>query len=235
MTEERVKARRRRRGPGPSSPGRICCAGGGRPYSLPSRQASDAGVEATGCACAGAILALICCVLIIHYDFRIDRAIAQVIHPPPRSITWLVTVVYDVGSFGITIALVLLALIARRWVVARDIALSAAAAAAVSGILILVLGGRGEQAQRNRDPRVFRELPGPPDRSVHGGHHGGAAVSGPGPATSHRDLHRARRDGLSRRRSRAAAQRAGQPGHRVGDNGTGPAGLRLPARPPLGR
>src|SRR3984957_17834569 len=92
---------------------------------------------------AGAILALVCCVLIIHYDSRIDRAIVQVIHPPPRSITWLVTVVYDVGSFGVTIALVLLALIARRWVVARDIALSAAAAAAVSGILILVLGGRG--------------------------------------------------------------------------------------------
>ena len=92
---------------------------------------------------AGAILALACCVLIIRYDSRIDRAIAQVIHPPPRSITWLVTVVYDVGSFGVTIALVLLALIARRWVVARDIALSAAAAAAVSGILILVLGSRG--------------------------------------------------------------------------------------------
>src|SRR6202044_2248159 len=92
---------------------------------------------------AGAILALICCVLIIHYDSRIDRAIAQVIHPPPRRITWLITVVYDVGSFGVTIALVLLALVARRWVVARDIALSAAAAAAVSGILVLVLGSHG--------------------------------------------------------------------------------------------
>jgi hypothetical protein len=29
----------------------------------------------------------VCCVLIIRYDSRIDRAIAQVIHPPPRSIT----------------------------------------------------------------------------------------------------------------------------------------------------
>jgi hypothetical protein len=74
---------------------------------------------------AGAILALICCLLIIRYDSRIDRAIGQVIHPPPRSITWLVTVVYDVGAFGVTIAVVALALIARRWVVARDIGLSA--------------------------------------------------------------------------------------------------------------
>jgi uncharacterized membrane protein YbhN (UPF0104 family) len=92
---------------------------------------------------AGAILALVCCLLVIRYDSRIDRAIAQVIHPPPRSITWLVTVVYEVGSFGVTIVLVLLALVARRWVVARDIALSAAGAAVVSGILILLLGSSG--------------------------------------------------------------------------------------------
>ena len=92
---------------------------------------------------AGAILALVCCVLVIRYDSRIDRAITQVIHPPPRSITWLVTVVYDVGAFGVTIVLAGLALLARRWVVARDIALSAAGTAAVSGILILLLGSSG--------------------------------------------------------------------------------------------
>jgi uncharacterized membrane protein YbhN (UPF0104 family) len=92
---------------------------------------------------ATAVLALVGCLLVIRYDSRVDRAIAQVIHPPPWSITWLVTVVYDLGSFGVTIALVALALIARRWVVARDIALSAAVAAAASGIVILLLGGNG--------------------------------------------------------------------------------------------
>jgi uncharacterized membrane protein YbhN (UPF0104 family) len=91
----------------------------------------------------GAILALVCCVLIIRYDSRIDRAITQVIHPPPRSIAWLVTVVYDAGAFGVTIILVGLALVARRWVIARDIALSALVAAAVSGLLILLLGSSG--------------------------------------------------------------------------------------------
>ena len=90
-----------------------------------------------------AVAALACCLLVIRYDTRVDRAIAQVLHPPPWSITWLVTVVYDVGSIGVTIAIVALALIARRWVVARDIALSAAGAAAVSGILIAFLGGSG--------------------------------------------------------------------------------------------
>ncbi|HTU08291.1 MAG TPA: hypothetical protein VMG13_22280, partial [Trebonia sp.] len=90
-----------------------------------------------------AALALVCSLLVIRYDSRVDRAITQVIHPPPWSITWLVTVVYDAGSVGVIVVLVALALIARRWVVARDIALSAAGAAAVSWIVIELVGGRG--------------------------------------------------------------------------------------------
>ena len=96
-----------------------------------------------GARLAAAILALVCCLLIIRYNSRIDRAIVQVLHPPPWSITWLVTVVYDLGSYGVTAALLVLALIARRWMLARDIALAAAGAAALSGILILLLGRNG--------------------------------------------------------------------------------------------
>ncbi|MGH3208920.1 MAG: lysylphosphatidylglycerol synthase transmembrane domain-containing protein [Trebonia sp.] len=92
---------------------------------------------------AVAVAALVCCLLVIRYDSRIDRAITQVIHPPPWSITWLVTVVYEAGSIGLIVLLVALALIARRWTVARDIALSTAGAAALSGILVVLLGGRG--------------------------------------------------------------------------------------------
>ena len=73
----------------------------------------------------------------------IDRAITQVIHPPPWSITWLVTVVYQAGSIGVAVVLVGLALLARRWEIARDIGLSAAGTAAVCGILIALLGSRG--------------------------------------------------------------------------------------------
>src|SRR5580693_103642 len=92
---------------------------------------------------AAAVVALVCCLLIIHYDSRIDRAIVAVIHPPPWSITWLVTVVYQAGSFGVVIVLVGLALLARRWEIARDIGLSAVGAAAVTGLLILWLGSHG--------------------------------------------------------------------------------------------
>jgi len=92
---------------------------------------------------AAAILAVACCLLVIRYDSRIDRAITAVIHPPPRSITWLVTVVYQAGSFGIALALVLLALVACRWEIARDIGLSAAGTAVACATLVLVLGSRG--------------------------------------------------------------------------------------------
>jgi glycosyltransferase 2 family protein len=90
-----------------------------------------------------AMLALVSCVLVIRYNGRIDRAIVQVIHPAPLTIAWLVTVVYDLGAFGITAVLVVLALLARRWGVARDIAISVVITAVVGGILILVLGSTG--------------------------------------------------------------------------------------------
>jgi len=92
---------------------------------------------------AAAVLVLTCCLLVMRYDSRIDRAIAQVIHPPPWSITWLVTVVYQAGSVGVVVVLVALALLARRWEIARDLGLSAAGTAAVCGILIAGLGSRG--------------------------------------------------------------------------------------------
>ena len=92
---------------------------------------------------AVAVLTLVCCLLVIRYDSRIDRAITQVIHPPPWSITWLVTVVYQAGSVGVAVVLIGLALLARRWEIARDIGLSAAGTAAVCGILIALLGSRG--------------------------------------------------------------------------------------------
>lgn len=95
---------------------------------------------------AAALLTLVCCLLVIRYDSRVDRAIAQVIHPPPRSITWLVTVVYQAGSFGVVVILAGLALLARRWEIARDIGLSAAGTAAVCGIVVALLGSRGGRA-----------------------------------------------------------------------------------------
>jgi hypothetical protein len=89
---------------------------------------------------AAAVLAVVGCLLVIRYDSRIDRAIAGVIHPPPPSITWLVTVVYQAGSFGVAIVLVLVAVVTHRWDIARDIGVSAAVTAAATVLLIVALG-----------------------------------------------------------------------------------------------
>jgi hypothetical protein len=152
---------------------------------------------------AGAVLALVCCLLVIRYDSRIDRAIVQVIHPPPRSITWLVTVVYQAGSFGVTIVLVALAVVARRWMIARDIGLSAAGTAVLSGILVVLLGSNGGRPGGILNKRLLHAFPRPPDRCVHGGRDGGAAVPGAGRAAPDRDLHRLGGSGLGGRGSRA--------------------------------
>jgi uncharacterized membrane protein YbhN (UPF0104 family) len=58
-------------------------------------------------------------------------------------VSWLVTTTYDVGAFGVTALLVALAVLARRWEVARDIGLSVIGAAASSVVLMLALGTGG--------------------------------------------------------------------------------------------
>jgi hypothetical protein len=116
------------------------------------RRGSD-GVRLTA-----AVLALGCCLLLIRFGSRMDRAITEVIHPPPWSIEWLVTATYQADSFGVVLVLVTLALIARRWETARDIAVGAAGAAAVGGILILFLGSRGDRSRRSRGRRHRRRV-----------------------------------------------------------------------------
>ena len=56
---------------------------------------------------------------------RVSTGPSAVIHPPPRSITWLVTVASQAGSFGVVVVVAGVALLARRWEIARDLGLSA--------------------------------------------------------------------------------------------------------------
>jgi glycosyltransferase 2 family protein len=92
---------------------------------------------------AAAVVGLLACLLVISYGYRVDRTITRVVNPPPGSIDWLVTTVYDVGAFGVAAVLVVLALVARRWAVARDLGVSVLATGAVTGLLILILGADG--------------------------------------------------------------------------------------------
>jgi uncharacterized membrane protein YbhN (UPF0104 family) len=90
-----------------------------------------------------AAVALLCCILAIRNGSHVDRTIVHVLYPVPHSLSWLVTLVYNAGSFGVTALLVVAALLTRRWVIARDLALSAVGTVAVSGLLIAALGSDG--------------------------------------------------------------------------------------------
>ncbi|HEX3566593.1 MAG TPA: hypothetical protein VHU17_14585, partial [Acidimicrobiales bacterium] len=90
-----------------------------------------------------AAVVLLCCILAIRNGSHVDRTIVRVLYPVPHSLSWLVTFVYNAGSFGVTALLVVAAVLARRWVIARDLGLSAIGTVAASGLLIVALGSDG--------------------------------------------------------------------------------------------
>jgi glycosyltransferase 2 family protein len=92
---------------------------------------------------AVAVLATVCAVLVVRSNSRPEQVVASVLSPPPDGVRWLVDVFWVGGSFGTVAVLLLLAALRRRWDVLRDLALAAAGALAVSGILVLLLGAAG--------------------------------------------------------------------------------------------
>jgi undecaprenyl-diphosphatase len=92
---------------------------------------------------AVAVLATLCAVLVVQSNSRPEEVVAGVLSPPPNGVRWLVDVFWIGGSFGTVAVLLLLAALRRRWDVLRDLALAAAGALAVSGILVLLLGAAG--------------------------------------------------------------------------------------------
>ena len=90
-----------------------------------------------------AAVVLLSCIVAIRNGSHVDRTIVDVLYPVPHSLSWLVTFVYNAGSFGVTALLVVAALLAQRWVIARDLAFSAIGTVAASGLLILTLGSDG--------------------------------------------------------------------------------------------
>jgi uncharacterized membrane protein YbhN (UPF0104 family) len=80
---------------------------------------------------------------VVQSNSRPEEVVAGVLSPPPNGVRWLVDVFWIGGSFGTVAVLLLLAAARRRWDVLRDLAIAAAVALAVSGILILLLGAAG--------------------------------------------------------------------------------------------
>ena len=69
--------------------------------------------------------------------------ITHVLSPAPYGIRWLVTLSWIGGSFGTIVFLLVVASLAKRWMIVRDLAASAAGTFVLSGILVLALGASG--------------------------------------------------------------------------------------------
>ena len=90
-----------------------------------------------------ASLAVLCAVLVLRSNSHPEDVITHVLSPPPYGIRWLVTLFWIGGSFGTIAFLLVIASLAKRWMVVRDLAASAVGTLVVSGILVLALGASG--------------------------------------------------------------------------------------------
>jgi len=92
-----------------------------------------------------ALLVILVCWLATKVNPSSERALIHIISPPPNGIRWLVTSVWWIGSIGLSIVVIVLAVVSRRWSVLRDCLLSGAGAAllcTVSSQLLGISGGR---------------------------------------------------------------------------------------------
>ena len=67
-----------------------------------------------------ALLVILVCGLATRVNPSSERAFIHALTPPPDGIRWLVTTVWWTASVGLTVAVVVLALVSRRWSVLRD-------------------------------------------------------------------------------------------------------------------
>ena len=90
-----------------------------------------------------AVLAVVCAVLVLRSNSHPEGVITHFLSPPPYGVRWLVALFWIGGSFGTIAFLLLVAGLARRWMVMRDLAAAAAGTLIVSGLLVAALGASG--------------------------------------------------------------------------------------------
>ena len=104
--------------------------GGGRTR----RRASDAVRVAL------ALLIVVLCIPLVRHNTVVELDVAQLIHPPPTGVKWLVTALWFLGSFGLVAALVLIGLLEPRLKAVRQMALAALVALGLCLLLDVLVG-----------------------------------------------------------------------------------------------
>ena len=88
-------------------------------------------------------LAVLAAVLVLRSNSHPEDVVTHALSPPPYGVRWLVDIFWIGGSFGTIALLLLLAALAKRWIVLRDLAVAAIGTLVVSGILVVALGASG--------------------------------------------------------------------------------------------
>jgi uncharacterized membrane protein YbhN (UPF0104 family) len=91
------------------------------------------------------LLVIVLCWLATRVNSSSERAVINALTPPPDGIRWLVTSIWWLGSVGLIVAVVVLALVSRRGSVVRDCLLAGIGAwllCVAFGMLFGVTGGR---------------------------------------------------------------------------------------------
>ena len=92
-----------------------------------------------------AVLVVILCWLTTRVNSSSEHTIASVLSSAPNGIRWLVTTIWWVGSVGLIVVVAVLALLAKRWSVIRDVGLAGLGAwllCIISGAVFGTTGGR---------------------------------------------------------------------------------------------
>ena len=87
-----------------------------------------------------AILVILSFWLILQAGPHFESAVIGFVSPPLRGVKWLVTTVWLLSSFGLIVAIVIVALLARRKAMARDVVLAGLAAWGLAYLLDRSLG-----------------------------------------------------------------------------------------------
>jgi uncharacterized membrane protein YbhN (UPF0104 family) len=90
-----------------------------------------------------AALVVLVCWLASRANSKAEHTIATTFSSVPNGLLWLVSVIWWVGSLGVIVLVVVLALVSRRWSAVRDVGLSGAASLVISLVLVALIGPNG--------------------------------------------------------------------------------------------
>src|SRR5438046_2492685 len=87
-----------------------------------------------------AVLVVVVSIPVMQANSAAELSIVRALHPPPAAISWLVTLAFWLGSAGVAVLLVVVALLVPRLTAVRWIAVAAALTWGVCIVLGAVLG-----------------------------------------------------------------------------------------------